>query len=89
MKPGGKILNAYCTAGLHGSFHHIAGLLFRVEAPVLSGFMKPTCKDRLAKWTVIPAKTELNPCPVSKITFKKYHYRTVFSINRNRQAVFT
>ena len=88
VKPGGKILNAYCTctAGLHGSCNHIAGLLFRVKAAVLRGLTNPTCTDRLARWTVPPTKTELSPCPVSKITFEKDHYRTAFSIDRDRQA---
>ena len=53
---------------------------------MLRGLTKPTWTDRLARWTVPPAKPELNPCPVSKITFKKDHYRTAFSIDRNRQA---
>ena len=36
---GGAILSAYCTctAGLLGSYNHVAGLLFRVEASVLIG----------------------------------------------------
>ena len=52
-KPGGKIISTYCTctAGLHGSCNHIAGLLFRVESAVLRGITKPTCTDRLARWT--------------------------------------
>ena len=54
VKPGGKILSAYCTctAGLHGSCNHIAGLLFRIESAVLRGLTKPTCTDRLARWSV-------------------------------------
>ena len=88
VKPGGRILSAYCTctAGLHGSGNHIAGLLFRIESAMLRGLTKPTCTDRFARWSVPPAKTELNPCEVSKLIFKKDHSRTSMSIDRDRQA---
>ena len=87
-KPGGTITSAYytCTAGLYGSCNHIAGVLFRVESAVPRGITKPTCTDRLAMWKVPQAKTDLSPCPVSKIVFKKDHYRTSLSVDRGRQA---
>ena len=87
-KPGATITSAYCTctAGLYGSCNHIAGLLFRVESAVLRGITKPTCTDRLAMRKVPQAKTDLSPCPVSKIVFKKDHYRTSLSVDRGRQA---
>ena len=86
-KPGGAIKSAYCTctAGLHGSCNHIAGLLFRIKAAVLRGITKPTCTDRLAMWKVPSAKTELTPCPVSELIFKKDHYGKTFSVDRDRQ----
>ena len=86
--PGGAIKSAYCTctAGLYGACNHIAGLLFRVEAAVLRGVTKPTCTDRLAMWTVPAAKTDLKPCPVSELIFKKDHYSTMMSVDRDRQA---
>ena len=42
---GGEIKSGYCTctAGLIGSCNHVAGLLFRVEATVLTGVAHPTC----------------------------------------------
>ena len=85
---GGTIKSAYCTctAGLYGACNHIAGLLFRVEAAVLPGVTKPTCTDCLAIWTVPPAKTTLNPCPVSERIFRKDHYSTTMSVDRDRQA---
>ena len=62
------------------------GLLFRIEAAVLRGITKPTCTDRLAMWKVPSAKTELTPCPVSELFFKKDHYSKTFSVDRDRQA---
>ena len=62
-KAGGTIKHCYCTctAGLHGGCNHIAGLLFGVESAVLTGVTKTSCTDRLAKWTVPPAKSDATP----------------------------
>ena len=85
-KPGGSIKSAYCTctSGLYGSCNHVAGLLFRVESAVLRGITKPTCTDRLAVWTVPSARTEIKPCPVNTLIFKKDHYITSKSVDRDR-----
>ena len=54
IHPGGQILSAYCscTAGLLGSCNHVAGMLFRIEAAVITGVTRPTCMSRLSEWTV-------------------------------------
>ena len=41
----GEILSAYCTstAEVYGSCNHVAGLLFRVEAAVLTRLSNPPC----------------------------------------------
>ena len=72
-RPGGTIKNCYCTctAGLYGACNHICGMLFRVEAAVMTGITKPTCIDRLAKWNVPSTKTQLHPSPVAELVFKK------------------
>ena len=51
---GGEILSAYCTctAGLHGSFNYVAGLLFRVEAAVLTELSNLTCTSVSAAWNI-------------------------------------
>ena len=87
-KPGGSIKSAYCTctAGLYGSCNHVAGLLFIVESAVLHGITKPTWIDRLAVWTVPSARTETKPCPVNRLIFKKNHYSTSMSVDRDRQT---
>ena len=53
---GGEILSAYCTctAGLYGSCNHVAGLLFRAEAAVLTGLSNPTCVS--AAWNIPSTK---------------------------------
>ena len=60
---GGVILSAYYiyTAGLLGTYNHVAGLLFRVEAAVLIGVTHPTCTSMLASWNVPSKKKQINP----------------------------
>ena len=54
--PEGEVMSACsCTAGLLGSCNHVAGMLFRVEAAVITGVTKPTCTSRKSEW-VIPQK---------------------------------
>ena len=47
-RPGGKILSAYCscTAGMLGTYNHIAGLLFRIEHAVKTGLTKQAYHQR-------------------------------------------
>ena len=55
---GGGIKSAYCTcsAGLIRSCNHVAGLLFRVEAVVLTGVAHPTCTSKLSEWNIPKGK---------------------------------
>ena len=73
---GGEILAAYCTctAGLLGSCNHVAGLLFRVEAAVLTGYCDPTCTSTLSKWNVPSSKKQIKPDEVSTFLFKQDSY---------------
>ena len=50
--PGGRICSGYCTctAGMHGSCNHIAGMLFRVENAVKTGETKTSSTDKLSNW---------------------------------------
>ena len=86
-KPGGTIKHCYCTctAGLYSACNHVAGLLFIVGSAVLTGVTKPSCIDRLAKWTVPPARSELNSGPVFKIVFKKDHHRLFATVDHEKQ----
>ena len=69
---GGEILSAYCTciAGLYGSCNHVAGLLFRVEAAVLTGLSNPTCKSVSAAWDIPKTKTQIITDEISKFTLQ-------------------
>ena len=86
-QPVGKIVSCYCTctAGLYGVCNHAAGLLFRVESAVMAGITNPSCTDRLAKWTVPNAKTDLKCCPVSSMQFTKDHYKSFTTMDRSNQ----
>ena len=75
--PGGEVVSAYCScpAGLLGSCNHVAGMLFRIEATVITGVTKPTCTSRLSEW-VIPSKNcDLEPGRISSMLIKKDHYK--------------
>ena len=58
---GGEIKSAYCTctAGLIGSCNYVAGLLFCVEAAVLTGVAHPTCTSRPSEWNVPKGKKHI------------------------------
>ena len=86
-QPGGKIVSCYCTctAGLYGVCNHAAVFLFRVESAVMAGITDPSCTDRLAKWTVPNAKTDLTPCPVSSMQFTKDNYKSFTTMDRSNQ----
>ena len=73
---GGAILYGYCscTAGLLGSWYHVAGLLFRVEAAVLIGVTHPTCTSMLASWNVPSKKKQINPGRIKDFLFKSESY---------------
>ena len=73
---GGEILSAYCTctAGLLGSCNHVAGLLFRVEAAVLTGVSHPTCTGMLSSWNVPTHKKQIEPGEVSSFLFTQDTY---------------
>ena len=76
-EPGGEILSAYCTctAGLLGSCNHVAGMLFRVEAAVLSGATHPTCTSKLAEWNVPTNKKKVVPGEITNFLFKQDSYQ--------------
>ena len=73
---GGEILSAYCscTAGFYGSCNHVAGLLFRVEAAVLTGLSNPTCASVSAAWKIPSTKKQIMPDEISKFTFTNKTY---------------
>ena len=73
---GGEILSAYCTCttGLYGSCNHVAGLLFRVEAAVLTGLSNPTCTSVSAAWNIPSTKKQIMPDEISKFTFTNETY---------------
>ena len=76
-KPGGKIINAYCTctAGLMGTCNHVTAMLFRVEAAVTSGLTRPTKTSILSTWNVpTGVKINLKPLPVAEMVFEQSHY---------------
>ena len=75
--PGGEVVSAYCScpAGLLESCNHVAGMLFRIEAAVITGVTKPICTSRLSEW-VIPSKNcDLEPGRISSMVIKKDHYK--------------
>nr|XP_047124919.1 uncharacterized protein LOC124807246 [Hydra vulgaris] len=63
VQPGGTIIASYCTcvAGLLGICSHVAGMLFRIEAAVLSGFTQLTCTQKLAEWSIPSKKKKIEP----------------------------
>ena len=87
-RPGGTIKNCHCTckAVLYGACNHICGMLFHVEAVVMTDITRPTCTDRLGKWNVPSAKTQLHPSLVAELVFTKDHYRTFASADQDSQA---
>ncbi|XP_065659185.1 uncharacterized protein LOC136083633 [Hydra vulgaris] len=77
VQPGGTIIASYCTcvAGLLGSCSHVAGMLFRIEAAVLSGFTQRTCTEQLAKWNVPSKKKKIEPGKLTNFVVSTDHYR--------------
>ncbi|XP_052261521.1 uncharacterized protein LOC127865652 [Dreissena polymorpha] len=75
-QPGGELLSAYCscTAGMHGTCNHVAGLLFRVEHAVKSGETSKTATSKLSQWNVPKAKPTKKPVKASEIVWRKGHY---------------
>ena len=75
--PGGEIVSAYCscTAGLLGSCNHVAGMLFRIEAAVITGVTNPTCTSRLSEWVVPSSKANVQPGRMSDMVVIKDHYK--------------
>ena len=71
-----EILAGYCTCtvGLLGSCNHVAGLLFRVKAAVLTGYYNPTCRSTLATWNTLRGKKQIQPNEVSKFLFTHNTY---------------
>ncbi|XP_030832593.1 uncharacterized protein LOC594793 isoform X2 [Strongylocentrotus purpuratus] len=72
---GGRIFSAYCTctAGLHGSCNHIAGLLFRVECAVRTGMT--SCTSQACTWNVPrDMKSISKPTPLKDLVWKKDQY---------------
>ena len=50
----------------------------------MTGVTKPTCTDRLARWKIPKAKTELKPGPVSSLTFEKDHYKSYVTTDHEK-----
>ena len=75
--PGGEVFSAYCScaAGLLGSWNHVAGMLFRIEAAVITGITKPTCTSQLSEWVIPSKKTNVDPGKLSDFVIRKDHYR--------------
>ena len=63
-----------CTAGLLRSWHHVAGLLFRVEAAVLIGVTHPTCTSMLTSWNVPSKKKQVISGRIKGFLFKSESY---------------
>ena len=68
---GDNILSAYCTCttGLYGTCNHVAGVLFRVEAAILTGLSNPTCTSVSAAWNIPSTKRLIIPDEISKFIF--------------------
>ena len=66
-----------CKAGLGQACSHVAAVLFRLESLKLSNTTSipedRTCTGKLQQWNV-PSKREVQPVPVSEITFFKAEY---------------
>ena len=75
--PGGEVFSAYCScaAGLLGSCNHVAGMLFRIEAAVITGITKPMCTSQLSEWVIPSKKTNVDPGKLSDFVIRKDHYR--------------
>ena len=73
---GAAILSAYCTCtlGLLRSYNHVAGLLFTVEAVVLTGVTHPTCTSMLASWNLPSKKKQIFPGRIKDSLFKSESY---------------
>lgn len=86
--PGGTIKSCYCscTAGLHGSCNHVAGLLFRIEAAVMKGVTKPTCTSKSSEWVKPAAKSAPTCQPVANLVFKKDHYQKLATSNPEKMS---
>ena len=85
---GGEIKSAYCTctAGLIGSCNHVAELLFRVEAAVLTGVAHPTCTSRLSEWNVPKRKKQIRLCKITSFLFVQDTYaKKTVSTYENRK----
>ena len=67
----GEILSPHCTctAGLYCSCNHVAGLLFRVEAAVLTGLSDSTCTSVSAAWNIPSIEKQIMPDEISKFVF--------------------
>ena len=74
---GGEILSAYCTytAGLYGSCNHVACLLFRVDAAVLTWLSNPNLTSLWAAWNIPSTKKQIIPDEIWKFIFTKETYR--------------
>ena len=68
---GDNILSAYCTctAGLYGTCNHVPGVLFRVQAAVLTELSNPTCTSVSAAWNIPRTKRLIIPDEISKFIF--------------------
>ena len=75
--PGGEVISAFCscTAGLLGSCNHVAGMLFCVEAAVITRVTKPTCTSRKSEWVIPQTKTSTEPGRISNFLIRKDHYK--------------
>ena len=73
---GGEIRSAYCTctAVLYGSCDHVVGLLFRIEAAVLTGLSNPTCTSVSAAWNIPSTKKQITLDETSKFIFTNDTY---------------
>ena len=65
----GEIFSAYCisTAEIYGSCNHVAGLLFRVEAAILTRLFNPPCTSVSAAWNIPSTKKLRIPDEISKL----------------------
>ena len=73
---GGELLSAYCTCrvGLNGSYNHEAGLLFRVEATVLTGLSSLNYTSVSAAWNIPTVKKQKTPDEISKFIYTNDAY---------------
>ena len=69
-----KQLYCSCTAGLLGSSNHVARLLFRVEAVVLTEFCNQTCTNTLATWNIPRGIKQIQSDEASKFLFAQDTY---------------